>query len=313
MEQQTALQPNEEEKLSRYFERIFSSIEREPREELSETDLPDDAIHVLCEQILSLSDKGKELFYGRYCFMLSDDAMQTMFGTAFPAGRLRYYKEMFSAAHNLPRDETISERSFQKASELALDRDMKRTKKEANAQRTTEAGHEWKRITYRFLKGVVAAIIILAIGFTTAMTVNAEFRKRVVNWFVHRFNTHSTFYNMVDIETSIEELVRYQPEYIPERYEIAERTETSEGLIYRYTEQNSSTLYVIINMPDKDIALDTEGMEILTTTFEGEEAYYYSSANKSVFVFSKDGYAMYISGNITLEECEQIAKKIKKQ
>ena len=111
----------------------------------------------------------------------------------------------------------------------------------------------------------------------------------------------------------MEKLIRYQPEYIPERYVFIEKTETLEGVIYRYVEQDISTLFLIIKMPDSEVALDTEGMDVLNTTFDGEEAFYYSGDHESVFAFSKDGYAMYIRGDVTQDECVQIAQNIKKQ
>ena len=314
MEKQIALDMNLAEGLGRYFDELFASLESHPEDKYSERELSDEEVNALSRQILSLSDTGRELFYGRYCFLMSDEAMHVMFGTAFPAGRLRYYKAILSSSHNLPDGEVISERAFKKAAGIALDMDMELTEKEANGQKIISLPRGARSVILKISKGVAAAIVIFAVGLTTAMTVNAEFREKVVNWFIETFAEFSIFNTTSEKEITIEDLRAYHPTYIPERYQHIDTVESPVGITYTYADEQGYILYIDISFPNIDAGINTENMEIRKLEYRGEEAYMmFDSENGGTFAFVLDGTPVYIGGMMNENEAMAIADGIEKR
>ncbi|MBQ6734365.1 MAG: hypothetical protein IJR00_05590 [Lachnospiraceae bacterium] len=305
---------NNAEEMNAYFEQLFSAAEKSLLEELPQRELSDEGICVLCQQILALSDTGKELFYGRYCYQMSNDAMQTVFGTSFPAGRLQYYKSLLSSAHNLKEGERISERSYQKASEMALDQDMERTEKEANRQKMLVFPAGTKKIIRVLAKGIVAAMVILTVGFTTAITVNAEFRERVINWFIETFTEYSKVQTSSDQDITIEDLRSYYPAHIPERYTHTETVILDIEIAYYYEDPEGNTLYIRFSIPGTEVGINTENMEIKALEFRGEEAFMaFDDENRGTFAFVVDGIPIFIGGQMSEEEAMAIANGIEKR
>lgn len=276
-------------------------------------DLTDEWVTKMSTRLLAYPVDARNLLFGEYCFKLSFDAIEDLFHIQNAKDRAIWYKRLLADECGLLQTQNISDDSWCRLSAVALEKHVKQLEDQADVSELKADKIKIRRYVGMALRYAAAVILICATGLGVTLTVNAEFRERFVNWFVQRLQTHSIFFHTSEIETSMEELVRYQPEYIPEQYEFVEKTETPEGVIYRYVEQDISTLFIIIKMSDSDIALDTEGMDVFNTTFDGEEAFYYSSDYENIFVFSKDGYAMYIRGDVTLDECVQIAQRIKKQ
>lgn len=295
-----------------YGEPLFASYAQKREVSSEKIDLTDEWVSKMSARLLAYPVDARNLLFGEYCFNLSFDAIEDLFHIRNAWDRVSWYKRLLADECGLLQTQCISDDSWRKISANALEMHIKHLEDQANANEIKAGKTKVRRYAGVAFRYAAAVLLFCTVGLGVTLTVNAEFRERFINWFVQRFNTYSIFFHTTDIETSMEELVHYQPEYIPERYDLVEKIEAPEGLIYRYVEPDISTLYIFINMPDSDIALDTEGMDVLITTFDGEEAFYYSGDHESIFAFSKDGYAMYIRGNVTAEECEQIARNIKK-
>ena len=296
-----------------YADPLLASYTQKREAALESIDLTDEWVSKMSTRLLAYPVEARNLLFGEYCFKLSFEAIEDMFHIRNAKNMASWYKRLLADECGLLQTQNISDNSLHKLSADALERHIKQLEDQADVGEKKTGKTIVRRYARMVFRYAAAVIMICTAGLSVTLTVNAEFRERFVNWFVQRFNTHSIFFHVSDIETSMEELVRYRPEYIPERYEFVEKIETPEGLTYRYVETNISTLFIIIHMPDNEIALDTEGMDVLYTTLEGKEAYYYSDDQQSIFVFSKDGYAMYIRGRVTQDECIQIAQEIKKQ
>ena len=314
MNKDISLNENHKEGLSAYFEQLFSVMENRTQETLPERELSDDGIRVLSQQIIALSDTGKELFYGRYCYQMSDDAMQAIFGTSFPAGRLQYYKSILSSAHKLAEGERISERSFQRASEMSQDQDMERTEKAAITQKMFAFPRRTKKNTRLLEKGIAAAMIILAVGFTTAITVNADFRKQVVNWFIETFTGYSKVQTSSGQDITMEDLRSYYPAFIPERYAHTDTVESNHDIVYSYEDDEGNILYISFTLPGTEVGINTENMEIKTLEFREEEAFMaFNDKNEGTFAFVLDGIPVFIGGRMSEEEAMAIANGIEKR
>ena len=314
MGKQATLDLNHAEGLSRYFEELFETLESYQETEYAERELSDEEVNALSMQILSLSDTGRELFYGKYCFLMSDEAMHVMFGTTYPTGRLRYYKAIISSPYNLLDGEVISERSFKKAAGIALDMDMEMIEKEADAQKIVSLPRGARRVILKISKGVAAAIVLFAVGFTTAMTVNAEFREKVVNWFVETFAEFSIFNTTSEKEITIEDLRTYHPTYIPERYQYIDTVESSAGITYTYADEEGNILYIDFSFSKIDVGINTEKMEIRKLDYRGEDAYMmFDGENRGTFAFVLEGTPVYIGGMMEENEAMAIADGIEKR
>ena len=299
--------------LEEFFLARFEAAEEDASGVHKQTDLSYDDVCILSDQILALPEDARELFYGRYCFGMSEEAMQTMFGTPSPVGKLQYYKAILSFAHNLTKEETVSDQSFLEASEMALEADMKETEKECAEQGIIPFPHKARRVFLNVGKGIAAAVVILAVSFTTAVTVNAEFREKVVRWFIETFKEFSIFNTSTGEEITIEDLKSYQPTYIPERYQHIGTSETPVSISFSYAAEDGEALYVTFTLPGIDFLTDTENMEIQKLEYMGGEAYMmFDEDSRGTLAFSLDGIPVYISGRIIEDEAYAIADGIVK-
>ena len=111
---------------------------------------------------------------------------------------------------------------------------------------------------------------------------------------------------------SLEDLRMYRPMYVPEDYRPDEAYEIEDGIAFDYIDSRGNLLTILITMPGEGWLIDTEGMDVSEGEYGGEAAFYYYNEDESRYIFSKDGYPMYIIGSLSYDECIKIANEIKK-
>ena len=223
-----------------------------------------------------------------------------------------WYKRLLANLADLEKNQFIADDSMQEICNKALEQYTSKFEREANQRNTVKLSFLRRNGNTIITKAVAAAAIILSVTFVGTVTVNADFRERVINWFIESFVDFSLFNTESEHELSIDEMKLYHPEYVPDRYRLTETYEIDNGVSFDYTDERGNMLIILITMPGDGLMVDTEGLDMTELEYGGDTAYYFYNKNESRFVFSKDGYPMYIIGNLDLDECVTIADGIKK-
>lgn len=302
--------------INEYFDSLFSDLNTKSFEDLESNksvNLSSEEQERICEKLLLLPDDARYLMFGEYCFNMAFDDIGDMFDITEPKGLSIWYKRMLSNMAGLDSDKEISDESLRLVSRNALEKYIEKIEAEANKGKIIKVSSRTRHYMQAFAKVIAAAVVIFAIGFTTTFTVNAEFREQVVNWFVETFQEFSIFNTSTDNETSLEELKLYEPGYMPDGYSYVDRMEMEDGVNFIYANEEGSIANILITMPSDNWMVNTEEMEFEKLDHNGTEAFFYNGEEGANFIFSKEGYPMYIMGITKIEECIQIADGIKKE
>lgn len=285
-------------------------INDEPDREIVE--LSGEEVERMSDKLVLLPHEARCVLFGEYCFDMSFNDMREMYELTDPKGLSVWYKRMLSNLAGLSKVQKIADASLKRISDAALEKYMALAEKRANDESLTKAPMKPQKMVVRFAKYVAAAAAVFVIGFTSMMTVNAEFREKVVDWVAETFSEFSIFNTSSEIELSMDDLLKYTPEYIPDKYEYIDTVDMGDGVTYMYADDTGNVLSIFITMPGDGWMVDTEGMDVRETIYDGNDAYYYYGDGEARFIFSKDGYPMYILGDLDFEECILIANGIKK-
>ncbi|MBR0092095.1 MAG: DUF4367 domain-containing protein [Lachnospiraceae bacterium] len=297
-----------------FFQEKLSGYLCACNEDSQEIDLSDDDIHMLSQQILALSDSARELFYGKYCFQMSEEAIEAMYGIELPFERLQYYKNILSSVYCRDDNVRIREEAFFLATKHAMEIDMAQTERDASKTSIIQTRRWMSRAVNMAVKGVAAAVIIMAIGFTAAITTNAEFREKVVEWLIETFQEFSSFKTVSEAEITMDDLRSYQITYVPARFTLSDLNESQELLSYAYLDEENNPLVIVLQIPGNELLVDTENQDTELVTFGGEDAFLIQDNSDMVtFACTIDGMPVFISGNVDREEVFSIAKGIRKK
>ena len=295
-----------------YFDHRIRELSFSTYDVDNHVELSTENISRLCEKLLLLPHEARYVLFGEFCFNMTFEAIHEMFGIDEPRGLSLWYRRLLSNLVGLNKDQMIGDTSMRQICLEALDKYTKKLERDEEYAKDRIVPFRKRRNVAKISNIVAAAAVIIALSFVGTITVNANFRERVVNWFVENFGEFSLFDSKTEKEQSIDEMKRYHPGYIPDEYKLTETYEIDGGISFDYSDENGNVLIILITMPGNGWMVDTEGMDVIELEYGGDIAYYYSDKKESRFVFSKDGYPVYILGNIDLDECIEIANEIKK-
>lgn len=284
--------------------------EEDRREEVT---LTESRIQDLSLRISSLPVEAKELFFGIYCFKMQAEEAGDVYGIDSPWGRFRYYKNLLSTGMEPGDGRRISEDSFQKASEIALKEYVYQAEQEAFALQTEQKSKRVRHVWKYPAKWAAAAVVFLSVGLGVTITSNAEIRRMIVEWYMRVFPTHSEIQTEGEPEITLETLKEYHPGFIPERYQLDGKIEMSFEICYVYQDKDRNQMSITLQLPGHEISIDTEGLVIEETIWNGEKAIIMTdNDNYGTFACSKDGIPVFIGGYLSKEEMIEIANGIKK-
>lgn len=272
-----------------------------------------DQLQDLSLRILVMPEEAKELFFGIYCFKMQIDAIGDVFHIDYPMGKLCYYRNLLSTAMGLEDDRRISEDSFLKASKIALNIYMDQEEQEAADLQLTQKDKRMNRVWRRPGRWLVAAVVFLSVGLGVTITSNAEIRRMIVEWYMRVFSTHSDVMTVSEFEVTIETLKEYRPGFIPERYQFVNKMELSSEIGYIYQDEELNQMSIMLQLPGHESSIDTEGLVIEETIWNGERAIFMTDNNNyGTFACSIDGMPVFISGYLSKAEMIAIANGIEK-
>ena len=264
-------------------------------------DLSLSQVNELSGKILLLPQQAVTLLLSRYCFRLSPEETEKLFGLENAKGRFRFYRQLLSSSMGLEDGCVIADDSIEKACQIAM-KDYLHTELE-------ESGRPHK-VRKRFWKTVAVAAITAALLLTTCMAASAQFRERVVSWVVETFEEFSIF----EVHGGErQDLTAYHATYLPDGAVLDDTTEQPELIAYEYTVVEKADLHIIISQSDTRTSLDTEGAEVTPFDKGGMTGYFITKDDVSYICFERDGCFFAVLGSIDTDELWKIAAGIEKK
>lgn len=268
----------------------------------------------LTEKILLLPEKGMFVLFSKYYFHLTPEETEFFFNIENADGYLRYYRKLLSRLVGLVDGTVVSEDSLERSCKSAIKTYVKRE--------TQVNEHNGKILffpkalsrMFRALPRQAAIILItVLIGISVTLTVNAEFRQKVISWVVEIFETYGIFEIKGEKEPDMAVLQTYKPTYLPKGFQLFNIVTQPSLILYEYGTDSGESLSILMSLSDGRIYMDTEGVELKEVDFEGTTAYYFEKDDSSHLIFGKDGYHFVVYGNVDKGEILKIAeeKKIK--
>lgn len=264
-------------------------------------DLSLSQVNELSGKILLLPQQAVTLLLSRYCFRLSPEETEKLFGLENAKGRFRFYRQLLSSSMGLEDGCVIADDSIEKACQIAM-KDYLHTELE-------ESGRPHK-VRKRFWKTVAVAAITAALLLTTCMAASAQFRERVVSWVVETFEEFSIF----EVHGGErQDLTAYHATYLPDGAVLDDTTEQPELIAYEYTVVEKADLHIIISQSDTGTSLDTEDAEVTPFDKGGMTGYFITKDDVSFVCFERDGCFFAVFGSIDTDELWKIAVGIEKK
>lgn len=301
---------------------VFSLNEEIGNEESDpKNDLKDAALSVtlnagqkynLTQKILLLPEKGIFVLFSKYCFHLTPEETEFFFNIESSAGCLRYYRKLLSRLIGLADGTVVSEKSLDKSCKRAIKTYVKReTQVNERDGKVLFFPKTVSRMFRALSRQAVIILITVLIGISVTLTVNAEFREKVISWVIEIFETYGIFELKGEKEPDMAILQTYRPTYLPKGFQLFNTVTQPSLILYEYETDSGSSLTILMSLSDGRIYMDTEGVELEEVDFEGTTAYYFEKDDSSHLIFGKDDYHFVVYGNVDKDEILKIAEGIK--
>ena len=210
-------------------------------------------------------------------------------------------------------DHRICEASFEEASRRALNQYIAQEERAAADKNQSKMPVKLRRTVSYSLRWAIAACAVISVGLSITITSNAEIRKRIVEWYMRHFPTHSVVQTNPEDEITIETIKMLSPGYIPERYHFVKRIELAFEINYQYQDNALNNLDITFQLPGMESLVDTEGLVIEEIVWDEQKAVFMTDEDGyGTFAFSVNGVPVYVSGYLTKEEMLAIANGIER-
>ena len=274
----------------------------------------------LIRQIALLPEDGKQALFGKYCFRIAYADLEEALLVRDAERKAALSEALLHSVLGIPEDKRIDDAVMRKCCDAALAEYIAQTEEEANRLHEERPDAEKRKLRRksrfrRMLRAAGAAAAVVAACLAVTFTASADFRARVLNWFIEDHVEYSEFRTESDAEVTIDDLMQYEPTYIPERFTFWEKFSGEEWplVTFDYVDPDDYILSILLQLPGEDIMMDTEDFAVEQITWNGEDAYLYLSEEKGGrFVFTLDGFPVYIAGPLTRDEMLDIARGIQK-
>ncbi|MFB2021974.1 DUF4367 domain-containing protein [Pseudoflavonifractor sp. P01025] len=272
----------------------------------NEVNLSREQLQILSEKILLLPREGILILFCKYCFHFTPEEAELFYHIKDGKALLLYYKKWLSYIIGIDNKEMISESNFKDASVMAMKKYLDHELYEATPPLILK-----KSIKKRVLRKIAVAAVIAAVTFSTALVANAEFRERVVSWFIETFEKYTIFELKSSDGLQIQELQDFSPQYLPDKFELLDTIEQPSLILYEYERGDDEFLNVLISLSDTKVYVDTEGSLLETVQIEGVSGYYFKKDGNNYVIFEKNGYYFSVYGTIDKSELIRVAENIK--
>ncbi len=277
-----------------------------------EVDLNCTQIQKLSEKVLLLPPQGIFILFSKYCFRFTPAETELFYHIEQAKALLLYYQNLLSFVIGIRGRRSISDSSFRDACKIALKQYLDQ---ELYTDEHQPVLLESKtRTVFRRIAQKIAIVAIIAImSFSTMMVANAEFRERVISWVIETFEKYSIFELKSDDAPTVQELQKYKPHYIPEKFQLFNTVEQPSLILYEYSGANNDTLNILMSLSDMRIYIDTEGIDLERLDLGASFAYYFEKDNIQHVIFEWDGYYFIVYGTVSKSELIKVAENVEMQ
>lgn len=277
------------------------SLDNTVAEDNACADLSLSQIDELSKKILLLPQHGVTLLLSRYCFRLSPEETEKLFGLENAKGRFRFYRQLLSSVMGLPEGCVITDDSLEKACKIAMNDYLHIELEEISRPH---------RVRKKFWKTVAVVAVTAALLFTTCMAASAQFRERVISWVVETFEEYSIF----ELHGGgRQDLTAYHATYLPDGAVLEETITQPELIAYEYTVVEKANLHILVSQSDTRVMLDTEDAEVTPFDKGRMTGYFITKDDVSYICFERDGCFFAVLGSIDTDELWKIAAGIEKK
>ena len=293
-------------------------------------------VELLGDRILCLPHEGIALLFGEYFFHLGFEGCKKLFDIENARGKIRYYKDLINLSHYHKYCSTFSDSALTEACTVAMESYMSaendvRQNEETEPMERTTVRHELgtkpgtaymsaspnethiikarHKLRFRYIcRTALIAILMMVLLFSTFMVVNAEFRTRIVSWFVETYEDNSLF--MTVGETEHVDLHGYSFSYIPEGAKLTDSFDSSGIVNYKYEIGESDYVMIYITQSGTSIFSNTEGTEVKPIKVNGYSGFWFEKELMGNIVFEREGTQFLVCGTVGKDELIKIASGI---
>lgn len=155
---------------------------------------------------------------------------------------------------------------------------------------------------------LVASIIIL---FASSMSVSAV-RKAVFDFVSNVYEKYTEIFFNNSEPIPKDEFVVFKPTYIPDGFAIdLEELDLENSVYLKYVKDDDYIIYEQQRQEEVSIHINTEGIEVEETEFNGYPAKYYSNQGVQNLIWYDDIYMYFVSSTLSRDKVYHIAQSVK--
>ncbi len=256
----------------------------------------------LTESVLALPEKIQFVLYAIYEFDLLYGDIESLYNIEHAMGIDKYYRILFSESLNIESGCVISDSNMKNAIHAAM----------IELCKTPEDSKKTKVVIGYFtfvLKRVAVFLLVAILGLGLAIGINPEVRASVIIFIMEIYEEFTDF-EFINNSENTRNADEYEVQYMLEGYVLESRIEEKEYLIEYYINDSGQYVEVLINTQDSKLSADTEGSDVHETKLNGYKAYTWNKENVNYITYSDENALIIVSGSISIESLEDIAKKI---
>lgn len=146
-------------------------------------------------------------------------------------------------------------------------------------------------------------ILVLISGFVIPFIAVDAFREKVLNFYIEKFNTHTTFTPNEDIYSyvKLENIT-----YIPEGFNFTDEYKSQTSITYMFNNDLNKMINITFYEHDTSFSVDTENSEMFSLIINNENAYIYRKNDLVTLIFKYHGNPIMIYSNTELPNKELI-------
>lgn len=255
-------------------------------------------ILMLSDDILKLPHEGICLVFGNFCFGLDMESIREIYDFENPILNFYFYMNLLCYNLKLADNEMISAVSMKKASRIAMQRYM---------DIEFYGNYAVKRRVMR--KALIAAVICI-LSFSTALAASPQLREKIHAWLVERFDDCSMFELESENNARKLKIGMYEPAYVPNGFDLSQKVQQNALIMYRYEKSETETIHVIVGEAHNKTYVNTEGVELSWIKLQNIDACTFTKDDINYLIFDKDGYGIYLFGNVSGDELIKMANSI---
>ncbi|MBQ9720754.1 MAG: hypothetical protein IJV64_08680, partial [Oscillospiraceae bacterium] len=206
-------------------------------------DLPQDRIEELSRKMLLLPHEAVVLLLNRYSFRLSPADTVELYDIEDAKGRFRFYRRLLSDCMGLGEDELISDASMESACKSMMEEYL-RIEMGETVTEDKIVPFQGKRRIRTVGRALLIAAILAALLIGMLMAVSAEFRERVLSWFIEEHREYSVFQVKHSVDYTSATAQSFLFTYLPEGAELTQSDMDDDSGFRTYKINGEKTLKI---------------------------------------------------------------------